>query len=123
MSTKKVTQVISPDKLDLYDKFISMNAEIKRKGTTLPYTSVNGNMFTFLSKDGKLNIRLPAPDRESFITKFKTSPSVQHGVTMKEYVVVPEFLLKNTNELQLYVDRSFEYAKTLKSKTTTKKKS
>ncbi len=78
-------------------------------------------MFSFLSKDGKLNIRLPETDREDFIRKFKTKLSVQHGVTMKEYVVVPESLLKKTSELQIYLHRSFEYVKTLKSKTTTKK--
>jgi len=41
---------------------------------------------------------------------------------MKEYVAVPEALLGNTNELSKYLDISYEYAKTLKAKPTTKKK-
>lgn len=122
MKAKEVKQIIPPDKLALYEKLITANAEIERKGATLPYTSVNGNMFTFLSRDGELSIRLPKTDRENFIKKFKTRLSVQHGVTMKEYVVVPESLLKKTRDLQIYVEKSFEYAKALKSKATRKKK-
>lgn len=122
MKEKEVKQIIPPDKLALYEKLITTNAEIELKGATLPYTSVNGNMFTFLSKDGELSIRLPETERENFIKKFKTRLSVQHGVTMKEYVVVPESLLKKTRDLQIYVEKSFEYAKALKSKATKKKK-
>ncbi len=117
MNKKTEKQIIPPDKLALYDKLFITNSAIERKGATLPYTSINGNMFTFLSKDGELSNRLSETDRESFIKKFKTKLSVQHGVTMKEYVLVPESILKKTKELKVYVDKSFEYAKTLKSKT------
>lgn len=120
MSTKK-EPVIPPAKLALYDKLISTNPVIERKGATLPYTAVNGNMFTFISKDGELSIRLPEIEREQFIKKYKTRLSVQHGVIMKEFVVVPESLLKKLQELETYLDLSFNYTKTLKSKATKKK--
>ena len=122
MKVKEAKQTIPSDKLALYEKLISANPKIERKGATFPYTSVNGNMFTFLSKDGEFSIRLPETDRENFVKKFKTRLSVQYGVTMKEYVIVPESLLKKTQELQIYVEKSFEYAKALKSKATKKKK-
>jgi TfoX/Sxy family transcriptional regulator of competence genes len=122
MSSKKAAPVISPGKLALYDKLISSNPLIERKGATLPYTAVNGNMFSFLSKEGELSIRLAGEDREKFIKKYKTQLSVQHGVVMKEYVVVPDSLLKKTKELQMYLDASLEYVKTLKSKATKKTK-
>ncbi len=35
---------------------------------------------------------------------------------MKEYVAVPDALLKKTSELAKYLDLSYEYAKTLKPK-------
>ena len=35
---------------------------------------------------------------------------------MKEYVAVPDALLKNTKELQKYLEFSYQYAKTLKPK-------
>ena len=39
-----------------------------------------------------------------------------HGAIMKEYVAVPENLLKNTEELKKYLNSSYEYIKTLKPK-------
>lgn len=40
---------------------------------------------------------------------------------MKEYVVVPESLLKKTSELKVYLGMSYDYVKTLKPKPTKKK--
>ena len=40
------------DKIDLYDQLIATHADIERKGATNPYTSLNGHMFSHLSKDG-----------------------------------------------------------------------
>ena len=119
--TKKGKADYFTDKLVLYDKLIAANSAIERKGATLPYTSVNGNMFTFLSGDGDLSIRLPEIEREKFIKKFKTCLSVQHGVTMKEYLVVPESLFRRISVIQTYVDISFNYALTLKPKVPKKK--
>jgi hypothetical protein len=70
---------------------------------------------------GELSIRLPEKERDEFIKKFKTRLSVQHGVIMKEYVVVPESLFKKINELKVYVDISFKYALSLKPKVSKKK--
>ncbi len=39
---------------------------------------------------------------------------------MKEYVAVPDALLKKTRELQKYLELSYAYAKTLKPKPTKK---
>jgi len=79
-------------------------------------------MFTFMDKEGNVSIRLPQDEREKFIKKFKTELSVQHGVIMKEYVLVPEALLKKTKELKPYIEMSFAYAKSLNAKPTKKKK-
>ncbi len=40
---------------------------------------------------------------------------------MKEYVTVPDSLLKNTKELQKYLEASYQYAQTLKPKPTKKR--
>jgi TfoX/Sxy family transcriptional regulator of competence genes len=40
---------------------------------------------------------------------------------MKEYVTVPDGLLRNTKELKKYLEASYEYARTLKPKPTKKK--
>jgi TfoX/Sxy family transcriptional regulator of competence genes len=122
MSTKKEQSNIPPDILALYDALIKTNPEIKRKGVKLPYTSANGNMFTFLSESGTLAIRLPEKERESFLKKYNTSLIEAHGTIMKEYVRVPHELLGNTKELKKYLNLSYEYVKTLKPKTQKKSK-
>lgn len=106
--------------LKLYDALIAMNPKIERKGKTMPYTSLNGNMFSFLTKEGRLALRLSAADREAFIERHKPRPCEQHGVVMKEYVEVPPRLLKATAELRPYFDLSVAYAKSLKPKPTTR---
>lgn len=83
---------------------------------------MNGNMFSFLSGDGMLHLRLPESEREQFIRDYKTSLSEQHGTVLKEYVAVPDALFKNTAKLKPYFEVSVEYAKTLKPKATTRKR-
>lgn len=106
--------------VDLYDKLIESIHEIERKGKTMPYTSVNGHMFSFLDKKGEMGLRLPQPDRDEFIEKYNTRLSVQHGKVMKEYVVVPFELLSNTEELKEYLKLSLDYTLSLKPKATKK---
>jgi TfoX/Sxy family transcriptional regulator of competence genes len=106
----------------LYDAVLATIPEIKRKGATMPYTSVNGNMFSLLTPEGSLALRLPSPDRESFLKRHKTTLCEQYGTVMKEYVRVPATLLENTSELAKYLELSYRYACSLKPKPTTKKK-
>ena len=108
-------------KVDLYDKLIATLPEIERKGAANPYTSLNGNMFTLLQDSRSLAIRLPQDKREEFLKKYKTTLFKAYGVVMKEYVAVPDELLKNTKELQKYLEFSYDYVKTLKPKPTKKK--
>ena len=117
----KTKKKVPEDKLALYDKLIETNPNIERKGVTMPYTSSNGNMFTYLSESGSLGIRLGKEERESFLEKYKTTLYESHGTIMKEYVTVPDKLLKNTKELKKYLDLSYEYVKILKPKPSKKK--
>lgn len=121
MASKKELTIPS-DKVALYDKLIATNPAVIRKGDTNPYTSHNGHMFTHLTPEGVLAIRLPGKEIESFIKKYKTKLMESYGIIRKEYVVVPDSLLKKTNELKTYFDMSYEYIKTLKPKPTTKNK-
>jgi hypothetical protein len=61
------------EKLRLYDKLVATNPRVQRKGATVPYTSLNGHMFSYLSKSGELALRLPAGTRETFLRKYKTT--------------------------------------------------
>jgi hypothetical protein len=112
---------IPADKLELYEKLIATNPKIERKGATHPYTSLNGHMFTLLNPPGTLAIRLSEVEREKFLKKYKTTLFEAYGAVMREYVTVPDTLLKKTKELQKYLGLSYEYVKTLKPKPSKKR--
>lgn len=105
-----------------YEELVSRVPNLERKGKTMPYTSVNGHMFSFLDKEGAMGLRLSEQDRTEFIEAFNSRLMEQHGRTMKEYVVVPPALLNNTDELSIYFKRSFDYVSSLKPKPTKKRK-
>ena len=107
---------------DLYDLLIQSNPKIVRKGKTMPYTSVNGHMFSFLSKEGNMGLRLSQNNREVFIKKFESKLMEQHGRIMKEYVLVPDELLQETEVLSKFLQKSFDYVSSLKPKPTKKKR-
>ena len=122
MSVKKEKSNHPKELLDLYDKLIETNPTVERKGATMPYTSLNGHMFSFIAKDGTFGLRLPEDARINFLKKYKAKLFEAYGAVLKEYVLVPDKLFKNTKELKPYFDRSFEYIKSLKPKPTTKSK-
>jgi len=117
----KPTAAALADKLALYEKLIATAPAVERKGATMPYTSLNGHMFSFLAKDGTLALRLPAEEREAFLRKYKTTLAEQYGAVMKEYVVVPDVLLTKTAELKPYFDTGLACVAALKPKPATRK--
>jgi hypothetical protein len=108
--------------LALYDALIATNSAVERKGDTVPYTSLNGHMFSALHKDGTVAMRLPEGDREAFLKKYRTTLAAHYGVVQPEYVVVPDALLGKTGELKPYFAKSYAYVAAMKPKATTKGK-
>ena len=119
---KKNESVHSAETIALYDKLIQTIPDLERKGATIPYTSLNGHMFSYLSKEGKLALRLPASSIEGFLKKYKTKLQEAYGIVQKEYVVVPDALFKNTTELKKYFAESYNHIALLKPKPTTRSK-
>jgi TfoX/Sxy family transcriptional regulator of competence genes len=114
---------IPAEKIALYEKAVATLPGVERKGADNPYTSLNGNMFSLLSAVTETTaLRLPKDEREAFLKKYKSKLFEVYGAVMKEYVTVPDALLKNTKELQKYMALSYEYAKTLKPKASKKKR-
>lgn len=106
---------VPDDKLALYKRLTDAHPEIELKGgTKLPYTSFNGNMFSQLTKSGTLGLRLGKAEREAFQAEFDSELLVTYGTVMKEYVAVPDPLLRDTARLLPYLELSYAYAKTLK---------
>jgi hypothetical protein len=121
MPASKKKNAISNVNVALYEKLIATIPKLESKGDANPYTSLNGNMFTLLHQSRTLAIRLPEDKREEFLKKYKTKLFEAYGAVMKEYVTVPDALLKKTKELKMYLEASYQYAKTLKPKATKKK--
>jgi hypothetical protein len=107
--------------LALYEKLVATNLVVERKGATIPFTSLNGHMFSYLGKTGEMALRLPPGKREAFLRQYRTTLCQQYGIVQKEYVVVPITLLKKTAELKQHFEASYAYVASLKPKTTKKK--
>jgi TfoX/Sxy family transcriptional regulator of competence genes len=106
----------------LYDEIWAQFPEIERKGKTMPYTSMNGNMFSFVSKIGELAFRLSDEVKREYISAHGASESIQHGRVMKGYINVPEKYFDDAEFLKILCEKSIQYAKTLRPKATKKKK-
>jgi hypothetical protein len=109
-----------PEKLAFYEKLVATNPKVELKGATVPYTSLNGHMFSYISKDGKLALRLPKEPREEFLQKYKAKLCDAYGRVQPEYVEVPGSLLAKTSELSRFFQLSFAYVSSLKPKKTSK---
>jgi len=110
------------ENLDRYETLVATNPKIERKGATMPYTSVNGHMFSLLTKEGALVLRLAPKDHDAFLKKYKTPIVVLYGAVMKEYVEIPDELLAKTASLKKVFHASFKYVSSLKPKPTAKRK-
>src|SRR5215831_7804620 len=100
-----------------YAELVATVRDAELKGAKMPYTSMNGNMYSYLGENG-VALRLPADEREKFLAKYHTTLYHAYGVVQKEYVTVPAELLAETDELAPYFRLSYDYAMTLKPKPT-----
>ena len=91
------------------------------KGKSMRYTSVNGNMFSFISKENEIGLRLSQEDR-ALSMSMGAKPMMQHGRPMKEYVHLHDAMLNDTEVLPFWMKKSISYAKSLKPKPTKSKK-
>ena len=110
------------DMIVLFAKLVAANHLAVLKGDTIPYTSTNGHMYSYLSKEGTLALRLPEKERTVFLEKYKSTLMEAYGIVQKEYVVVPDSLLKNTDELKPWFESSYVYVGLMKPKPTKGKK-
>ncbi|MEM0941854.1 MAG: hypothetical protein AAF600_14085 [Bacteroidota bacterium] len=110
----------SKETMQLYFDLLQ-SAGLEPKGKNMPYTSMNGNMYSFVAKEGYVAIRLAEKDKEDFMKKYDAGPAISYGATMRGYVHVPDKVLIQTDELKQYLLKSHEFAKTLKPKLTKKK--
>jgi len=105
-----------------YDRLIAAAPGVERKGATLPYTSRNGHMFSFLAPDGTLALRLPPDERRAFMERHGAGLHVAHGRVMREYVSVPDELVADTEALRPWFLAAVSSVASRKPKTTTRRR-
>jgi hypothetical protein len=111
---------VPAESLAAYQRLVATIPGLERKGATMPYTSVNGHMFSYLDSSGVLALRLGDADRAAFMERYNARLQVAHGVTQKEYVAVPVDLLEQTAELGPWFAASHAHVSGLRPKATTR---
>jgi hypothetical protein len=110
------------ERLAHYKTLVAAFPEAALKGDSIPYTSLNGHMFSYFNKEGFVALRLPEKDKIEFIEKYSAVLVTAYGIVQKEYVQVPDYMLGRTDELLPWLKKSYDYARSLKPKPSKSKK-
>lgn len=104
------------ENLARYDALVDQCPQFERKGKTVPYTSANGYMFSILNKDGELGIRFSKEVQHKCLEEWGTTVFKSHGATMRGYVLIPEAMFRDEDQLAPYLVESYEYVMSLEPK-------
>jgi TfoX/Sxy family transcriptional regulator of competence genes len=89
---------------------------VQRKMFGYPAAFVNGNMFMGLFQESMI-LRLATDPREEFLTDHDAKIfEPMAGRPMREYVEVPQLVMRDKKELTAWVARAYEYGASLKPK-------
>jgi len=102
--------------MDLFDSVMPGPPAVQRKMFGYPAGFVNGNMFVGLFQESMI-LRLPAGPREEFLKIYNAQLfEPMPGRPMREYVAVPQSVIRDKQELMAWVARAMEYGASLKPK-------
>lgn len=99
-----------------YDELVAKCSRFERKGKSMPYTSANGHMFSLLNKEGELGMRFSKEIQEKYIQEFGTTLFKSHGAVMKGYVLIPQTMFDDLDNLAEYLNESYDYVMSLEPK-------
>lgn len=108
--------------LERYEALVARYFDDKVKGKANRYTSMNGNMYSFLDKDGTIYLRLSEKGKKAFNTANGTSDVIQYGAVMRGYIAIPEAFYANDDQIDAVFAECLENARNLPAKPTKKKK-
>ncbi|MGI9666042.1 MAG: hypothetical protein ACR2N2_02930 [Acidimicrobiia bacterium] len=108
------------EKLAIYRDLIDEIPDLQLKGKTMPYTSMNGNMFSFVSKEGILAFRLSKDRQAEYLDEHPGTTVEQYGATMRGYVEVTEVVLDDKQTTASLWSDCVANARTLDPKPTKK---
>lgn len=110
------------DALEQYAAVVAAaDADADVKGAKNPYTSRNGHMFSFLTAEGMMALRLSDELATLFKAQYESGEVRQYGAVLRGYVSVPDELLAETATMADWFDQAHTWIGTLPPKATTKK--
>jgi len=101
------------EKLKIYDALVAKCPRFERKGKTMPYTSANGYMFSLLNKAGEIGIRFSKEVQKKYIKEFNSSLFKSYNAIMQGYVLIPDQMLVDLDNVARYLDESYNYVMSL----------
>ena len=104
------------EKLKIYDQLVAKCPRFKRKGKTVPYPSANGHMFSLLNKAGEIGIRFSKEVQKRYIEEFHSTIFKSYNSIMHGYVLIPEKMLEDLDNVAGYLDESYDYVMSLDPK-------
>ena len=69
-----------------------------------------------LNKDGQLGIRFSKEVQQKYIQEFDTTIFKSYGAVMRGYVLIPDHMLEDLDELSEYLNESYDYVMSLEPK-------
>jgi len=103
-------------KLKIYDELVAKCPRFERKGKTMPHTASNGYMFSLLNKAGEIGIRFSKDVQQQYIEEFDSSTFKSYNAVMRGYVLIPDKMLEDLENLAPYLNESYDYVMSLESK-------
>ena len=104
------------EKLKIYDELVAKCPRFERKGKTMPYTSANGHMFSLLNKAGEIGIRFSKEGQKKYIEEFDSTIFKSYNSIMHGYVLIPENMLEDLDNVARYLDESYDFMMSLEPK-------
>ncbi len=104
------------EKLNVYDELVAKCPRFERKGKTMPYTSANGYMFSLFNKAGEIGIRFSKEVQKKYMEEFNTTIYKSYNSVMRGYILIPESMLEDLDQVAKLLDESYDYVMTLEPK-------
>lgn len=104
------------ERLKVYDNLVAKCSRFERKGKTVPHTSANGYMFSLFNKAGEIGIRFSKEDQKKYIKEFNSGIYKSYNAVMRGYVLIPDEMLKDLDNVANYLNESYDYVMSLDPK-------
>ncbi len=104
--------------LPAYQRLIASVPGAKLRGAKMAYTSLNGNMYSYLTERGTLALRFRPSTQGAVTAALGAVPCLAFGRVQKDYVEVPAARLAEPGVVEPYFRLCHDLAATLKPKPT-----